>query len=72
MKTKKRQSGQAATEYAICVVILVAVLFTPNPLTGGQSLVDYMIDAIKKDHEDKAWAIGHPVIGSSFLNKLPL
>jgi len=56
-----RQKGQAMTEYVICAGIIIFALFTP---VNGQSLIDMLIEAAKKNHEAKVYAIAHPAVGS--------
>ncbi|MDR0672989.1 MAG: hypothetical protein LBF93_04860 [Zoogloeaceae bacterium] len=62
--TRKKQKGQAMVEYTICALILILALFAPVP-PESKSVVNMLIEAIKKNHEAKAHAIGNPVVGSS-------
>ncbi|MDR2689915.1 MAG: hypothetical protein LBB76_09185 [Azoarcus sp.] len=57
------QKGQAMVEYTICALILILALFTP--FSEEKSVVDMLVDAVKKNHAAKVHAIGNPVIGSS-------
>ena len=64
-----KQKGQAMTEYVICAGIMFFALFVP--FDDGKSVVDMLIEAAKKNHEAKAYAIAHPAIGSlSFDDKI--
>lgn len=51
-------------EYTICALILILALFVPVP-PESKSVVDMLVEAIKKNHENKVAAIGNPVTGSS-------
>jgi hypothetical protein len=61
--TRKAQSGQAMVEYTICALILILALVTP--FSEGKSVADLLIEAVKKNHEAKVYAIGNPVVGST-------
>jgi hypothetical protein len=50
-------------EYTICALILILALVTP--FSEGKSVADLLIEAVKKNHEAKVYAIGNPVIGST-------
>ena len=60
------QKGQAMVEYTICAAMLILALFVPFG-DDDKSVSDMLIDAIKKNHEARVFAIGNPAIGSSGL-----
>lgn len=62
--TRKKQKGQTMVEYTLCALILILALFAPVP-PESKSVASMLFDAVKKNHEAKAHAIGNPVIGSS-------
>jgi hypothetical protein len=63
MQSRKSQTGQAMMEYTICALLLILALFTPFP--EGKSVADMLMDAVKKNHEARVYAIGNPVTGST-------
>lgn len=62
-KLQNAQAGQATAEYTLCALILILALFTP--FQEGKSVADLLMEAVKKNHEAKVYAIGNPVVGSS-------
>lgn len=60
---KKNQKGQAIVEYTICAAMLIAALFVPFG-DDDKSVSDRLVEAIKKNHEARVFAIGNPAIGS--------
>jgi hypothetical protein len=59
-----REAGQAMVEYTLCALMLILGLFTPIP-PESKSVADMLVEAVKKNHENKVSAIGNPVVGSS-------
>jgi hypothetical protein len=60
----KFQTGQAILEYTVCALLLALVLFTPVP-PESKSVADMLMEALRKNHEAKVYAIGSPVTGGS-------
>lgn len=60
---RNAQTGQAMVEYTLCALILILALVTP--FSDGKSVADRLMEAVKKNHEAKVYAIGHPVTGST-------
>ncbi|HSI48227.1 MAG TPA: hypothetical protein VLA61_08165 [Ideonella sp.] len=47
MKFRRFQRGQSMVEYAAIATVLVAALFTPNGLFGGQTGAAFLADMVK-------------------------
>jgi len=62
----KQQKGQAMMEYVIIAFLLIVALLVPFSDDDGEnkSLADRLVEAVKKNHEAKVFAIGNPVVGS--------
>lgn len=58
------QGGQAMVEYTLCALLLALALFAPVP-PESKSVMDMLMEALRKNHEAKVYAIGNPVTGSS-------
>lgn len=64
-KTRRAiQKGQGMVEYTIFALALILALFIPFG-DDGKSAMDKLMEGIKKGHENKVYAIGNPVVGSS-------
>jgi len=63
---KTKQKGQAMVEYTICAAMLILALFVPFG-DDNKSVANRLVEAIKKNHEARVFAIGNPIIGSPGL-----